>query len=143
MRQRRVANEFSADSAPSMLDELRELNARFEASAAGADGFLPSDAPSATPSATPSAPSAPSNAAPEAELRFKGGWDEDVDLDLSPLPDETDVVGDLSPEVSFDFAAADEDEEEEDEEEDEFEDDEEEDEFEDEEEEGLDELEED
>ena len=118
MRQRRVANEFSADSAPSMLDELRELKARFAASAS-IDGSLPSDAPSATPSATPSAPSAPSNAAghPEAELRFKGGWDEDVGLDLSPLPDETDVVGDLSPEVSFRLDKDDDDDEEEEEEE--------------------------
>ena len=37
----------------------------------------------------------------DSEQRFKGGWDDDVSADLSPLPDPTDMIRDLSPEVSF------------------------------------------
>jgi hypothetical protein len=69
-----------------MLDELRNLKARFHEQQTDA---AKTDAPKTTTNAN------------DSEQRFKGGWDDDVSADLSPLPDPTDMIRDLSPEVSF------------------------------------------
>jgi hypothetical protein len=77
---------IDAAAVPSMLDELRNLKARFHEQQTDA---AKTDAPKTTTNAN------------DSEQRFKGGWDDDVSADLSPLPDPTDMIRDLSPEVSF------------------------------------------
>ena len=77
---------IDATAVPSMLDELRNLKARFHEQQTDA---AKTDAPKTTTNAN------------DSEQRFKGGWDDDVSADLSPLPDPTDMIRDLSPEVSF------------------------------------------
>ena len=81
---------IDAAAVPSMLDELRNLKARFHEQRTDA---AKTDAPKTTTNANANAN--------DSEQRFKGGWDDDVSADLSPLPDPTDMIRDLSPEVSF------------------------------------------
>ena len=84
---------IDAAAVPSMLDELRNLKARFHEQRTDA---AKTDAPKTTTT------NANANAnANDSEQRFKGGWDDDVSADLLPLPDPTDMIRDLSPEVSF------------------------------------------
>lgn len=83
---------IDAAAVPSMLDELRNLKARFHEQQ--------TDAAAGAPKTTTTNANANANAN-DSEQRFKGGWDDDVSADLSPLPDPTDMIRDLSPEVSF------------------------------------------
>ena len=81
---------IDAAAVPSMLDELRNLKARFHEQR--------TDAAAGAPKTTTTNANANAN---DDDSRFKGGWDDDVSADLSPLPDPTDMIRDLSPEVSF------------------------------------------